>query len=85
MHAFNDPMVMAGNATIGLEIAEELPDVATVIAPWGGGGLACGIATALREAAPRARVYAAEVATAAPYAASMSAGTPARLTNRRGR
>jgi threonine dehydratase len=81
VHAFDDPMVMAGNATIGLEIAEDLPDVATVIVPWGGGGLTCGIATALREAAPRARVYAAEVATAAPYAASMAAGAPATVAN----
>jgi threonine dehydratase len=76
VHAFDDPMVMAGNATIGLEIAEDLPDVATVIVPWGGGGLTCGIATALRETAPAARVYAAEVATAAPYAASLAAGAP---------
>jgi threonine dehydratase len=76
VHAFDDPMVMAGNGTIGLEIAEDLPDVATVLVPWGGGGLSCGIATALREVAPRARVLAAEVATAAPYAASVAAGAP---------
>jgi len=69
--------VMAGNGTIGLEIAEDLPDVATVLVPWGGGGLACGIATALREAAPQARILAAEVSTAAPYAASLAAGAPA--------
>lgn len=77
VHAFDDPMVMAGNGTIGLEIAEDLPDVATVLVPWGGGGLSCGIATALREAAPQARVIAAEVSTAAPYAASLAAGAPA--------
>jgi len=77
VHAFDDPMVMAGNGTIGLEIAEDLPDVATVLVPWGGGGLACGIATALREAAPQARILAAEVSTAAPYAASLAAGAPA--------
>jgi threonine dehydratase len=72
---------MAGNATIGLEIAEDLPDVATVLVPWGGGGLSCGIATALRDAAPRARVFAAEVATAAPYAASLAAGVPVTVAN----
>jgi threonine dehydratase len=77
VHAFDDPMVMAGNATIGLEIAEDLPDVATVLVPWGGGGLTCGIAVALREAAPEARVYAAEVATASPLAASLASGVPA--------
>jgi threonine dehydratase len=81
VHAFDDPLVMAGNATIGLEIAEDLPEVATVLVPWGGGGLSCGIATALREAAPRARVYAAEVATAAPYAASLAAGEPTTVAN----
>jgi len=76
VHAFDDPMVMAGNGTIGLEVAEDLPDVAAVLVPWGGGGLTCGIATALREAAPKARVYAAEVASAAPFAASLAAGAP---------
>jgi threonine dehydratase len=81
VHAFDDPMVMAGNATIGLEIAEDLPDVATVLVPWGGGGLTCGIATALADAAPRARVYAAEVETAAPFAASLAAGAPVTVAN----
>ncbi len=81
VHAFDDPMVMAGNGTIGLEIAEDLPDVATVLVPWGGGGLTCGIATALREAAPRARVYATEVAGAAPFAASLAAGAPATVAS----
>jgi threonine dehydratase len=76
VHAFDDPMVMAGNATIGLEIAEDLPDVASVLVPWGGGGLTCGIASALRTAAPRASVIATEVSTAAPFAASHAAGVP---------
>ena len=47
IHAFDDPNVMAGNGTIGLELIEDLPDVETVIVPWGGGGLACGIAAAI--------------------------------------
>ncbi len=81
VHAFDDPMVMAGNATIGLEIAEDLPTVATVLVPWGGGGLTCGIATSLRQLAPHARVLAAEVATAAPFAASLAAGAPTTVTN----
>jgi len=74
---FDHRDIIAGQGTIGLEIAEDLPDVATVLVPWGGGGLACGIATALREAAPQARILAAEVSTAAPYAASLAAGAPA--------
>src|SRR5215204_339462 len=76
IHAFDDPDVMAGNGTIALEILEDLPDVDAVIIPWGGGGLACGIAAALRELRPACRLYAAEVATAAPLAASLEAGAP---------
>jgi threonine dehydratase len=76
VHAFSDPAVMAGNGTIGLEIAEDLPDVETVVAPYGGGGLSCGIAAALRTVAPSCKVFAAEVATAAPLAPSLEAGRP---------
>jgi threonine dehydratase len=65
---------MAGNATIGLEILEDLPDVDAILVPWGGGGLCCGIASAVRAVAPRCRVYACEVATAAPLAPSLAAG-----------
>jgi threonine dehydratase len=76
IHAFDDPNVMAGNGTIGLELMEDLPDVDAVIVPWGGGGLACGIASVVKALGPSARVYAAEAATAAPLAASLKAGTP---------
>src|SRR5713101_1986754 len=67
IHAFDDSNVMAGNGTIGLEILEDLPDADAIIVPWGGGGLACGIAAAVRaiRPAPACRVYAAEVETAA--------------------
>jgi threonine dehydratase len=74
IHAFDDPHVMAGNATIGLEILEDLPDVDAVVMPWGGGGLTCGIAAALRASRPECRLYAAEVATAAPLSAALAAG-----------
>jgi threonine dehydratase len=67
---------MAGNGTIGLEILEDLPDVDIVMIPWGGGGLACGIASAIRELKPAAQIFAAEVATAAPLSASWNAGSP---------
>jgi threonine dehydratase len=79
VHAFSDPAVMAGNGTIGLEIVEDLPDVDAVVVPYGGGGLACGIASALRELAPACKVFAAEVATGAPLAASLEAGRPTRV------
>ena len=76
IHPVNDADVMAGNGTIGLEILEDLPDVAAVVIPYGGGGLSCGIASALRALKPETRVYAAEVETAAPLAASLRAGEP---------
>jgi len=74
VHAFSDDAVMAGNGTIGLEIIEDLPNVDAVVVPFGGGGLACGIASALHALRPQTKVFAAEVATAAPLAASMRAG-----------
>ena len=76
IHAFDDPRVMAGNGTIGLEILEDLPEVEAIVIPWGGGGLACGIAAAARALKPDCRLYAAEVATGAPLAASLAAGAP---------
>ena len=76
VHPVADRAVIAGNGTIGLEILEDLPDVDAVLVPWGGGGLSCGIATALRALRPEARVYACEVETAAPLSASLAAGRP---------
>ena len=76
IHAFDDPDVMAGNGTIALEVLEDLPDFDAVVIPWGGGGLSCGIASVLRERAPRVKVYAAEIETGAPLAASLAAGEP---------
>ena len=76
IHAFDDPMVMAGNGTIGLEILEDFPDVDAIVVPWGGGGLTCGIATAIRALKPDCKIFAAEVATAAPLSASWADGTP---------
>ena len=76
IHAFDDPDVMAGNGTIGLELMEDLAGVDAVVVPWGGGGLACGIAAVVKALRPAVRVYAAEVETAAPLAASLEAGSP---------
>jgi threonine dehydratase len=76
IHAFDDLDVMAGNGTIGLEILEDLPDVDTVVIPWGGGGLACGIASAIRALKSDCRFYAAEVETAAPLVRALEAGSP---------
>jgi len=76
IHAFDDLDVMAGNGTISLELLEDLPAIDAVVIPWGGGGLSCGIAAVLRQLAPRVKVFAAEVETAAPLAASLAAGEP---------
>ena len=79
IHSFDDENVMAGNGTIALEILEDLPDVDAVIIPWGGGGLTCGIASALRELRPVCKIFTAEVSTAAPLAASFAAGAPTEI------
>lgn len=76
IHAFDDPAVMAGNGTIALEILEDLAEPDAVIIPWGGGGLTCGIASAVRQLRPACKIFTAEVSTAAPLAASLSAGSP---------
>jgi threonine dehydratase len=76
IHAFDDPDVMAGNGTIALELLEDLPELEAVVIPWGGGGLSCGIAAVLRARAPRVRIFAAEIETGAPLAASVAAGEP---------
>jgi threonine dehydratase len=81
IHPVSDPAVIAGNGTIGLEILEDLPDVDAVVVPFGGGGLSCGIASALRALRPEARVFASEVETAAPYAASLAAGKPVAIVH----
>ena len=83
VHAFSDDAVMAGNGTIALEVLEDLPDVDAVVAPFGGGGLVSGIASALRALRPSAKVYAAEVSTAAPLAASLAKGAPTEIAHTR--
>jgi threonine dehydratase len=68
--------VMAGNGTIGLEIAEDAPEFDTVVIPWGGGGLTTGIASAIKVLRPQVRVVTAEPETGAPLAAAFAAGEP---------
>ncbi len=76
IHPFADMAVMAGNGTIGLELLEDLPDLDAVVIPYGGGGLSIGIAAALRAVKPGVKIYAAEVKSGAPLAASFQAGRP---------
>jgi threonine dehydratase len=74
VHPFDDDRFIAGNATAGLEILEDLPDVDAIVAPLGGGGLLSGIAAAVRALRPGVRVFAAEPETAAPLATSLGKG-----------
>jgi threonine dehydratase len=76
VHPVQDEAVMAGNGTIGLEILEDLPDVSTVVVPYGGGGLVTGIGSAVRQLAPGVRVVAVEPETGAPLTASLPLGEP---------
>jgi threonine dehydratase len=76
VHPFEDDAFIAGNATAGVEILEDLPDVDAVVAAFGGGGLSCGIASVMSLRNPRVRVFAAEPETAAPLARSFAAGSP---------
>jgi threonine dehydratase len=79
VHPVSDPAVMAGNGTIGLEILEDLPDVDTILIPYGGGGLSCGIATAIRALKPDTKLYAAEVETSAAFSAALGEGKPTKI------
>jgi len=82
IHPVADPGVIAGNGTIGLEILEDMPNVSAVVVPYGGGGLCCGIASAVRAVRPGVPVYACEVETAAPLAPALAAGAPVEIAHR---
>ena len=77
VHPVQDPAVMAGNGTIGLEILEDLPDPDAVVIPYGGGGLTTGIASAVKAHQPGTKIITAEPDTAAAMAAAFAAGHPA--------
>lgn len=81
VHPFDDDQFVSGNGTLGLEILEDLPNVNTVIAALGGGGLLSGIGCVMRACKPEVRVFAAEPETAAPYSASLAAGMPSDFPN----
>ncbi len=76
VHPVQDPGVMAGNGTIGLEILEDLPDPDAVVIPYGGGGLTAGIASAVKGFRPETKIFTAEPETGAALAAALAAGHP---------
>jgi threonine dehydratase len=77
VHPVQDPGVMAGNGTIGLEILDDLPDPDAVVIPYGGGGLTVGIASAIKALRPATKILTAEPETGAALAAALAAGHPA--------
>jgi threonine dehydratase len=79
IHPFADDSMIAGNGTIGLEILEDLPDVDSVVVPFGGGGLFAGIATAIKTLKPSVKMYASETETAAPLTAAIGAKQPKKV------
>jgi threonine dehydratase len=81
VHPFEDDEFIAGNASAGLEILEDLPEVDAIVAAFGGGGLSCGIAAAVKERGADVKVYAAEPETASPFAFSLAAGSPQKFPN----
>jgi threonine dehydratase len=76
IHPFDDPEVIAGQGGLGLELLEQVPDLARVVVPVGGGGLISGVAVALHEARPGIQVLGVQVEACAPFPASIAAGTP---------
>lgn len=76
VHPFDDPVVLAGAGTAGLEIAEDLPEVDLVVVPVGGGGLLSGVASAIKAVRPRARVVAVELEAGPGLGPALAAGKP---------
>ncbi|HKQ62622.1 MAG TPA: threonine/serine dehydratase [Candidatus Polarisedimenticolaceae bacterium] len=79
VHPFDDPAILAGHASLGLELLEDVPDVEVVIVPVGGGGLIGGVATALKQAHPDLRVIGVEPFGADVMTRSLATGAPVRL------
>lgn len=79
VHAYDDDAIMAGQGTIGVEIAEQLPDVDVVVVPVGGGGLIAGVATALKSMSKRVKVIGVEPSVLPSMIRAVEAGKPVRL------
>ena len=80
---FNDELVMAGQGTVGLEIMAQCPEIDAVVVPVSGGGLIGGVSTAVKALAPRVRVFGAEPAALPRYTASLRAGHPVQVEQKR--
>jgi threonine dehydratase len=76
VHPFDDPLVIIGQSTVGLELLEQVAELATVIVPLGGGGLLSGVAGVVKSARPDVRVVGVQAAACAPFPAALAAGAP---------
>ena len=76
VHPFDDPDVIAGQGSVGLELLEQVPDLAKVVVPLGGGGLASGLAIAVKSARPEIEVVGVQAAAVAAFPASLELGSP---------
>jgi threonine dehydratase len=81
VHPFDDPDVIAGQGGVGLELLAQAPEIATVLVPVGGGGLASGVAIALKSERPSVKVIGVQVDTCAPFPGSLEAGRPVAVTS----
>jgi threonine dehydratase len=81
VHPFDDPDIVAGQGSLGLELLEDVPDLAKVIVPVGGGGLCSGIAIAIKAARPDVEVVGVQVSACAPYPESLQRGEPVPATS----
>ncbi|GAB6878107.1 threonine ammonia-lyase [Halorubrum gandharaense] len=79
IHAFDDPDIVAGQGTLGLELVEQVPDLDTVIVPVGGGGLIGGVATAIKARRPDVRIVGVQTEGASTIADSLAKGEPVTL------
>ena len=79
IHPYDDPWIIAGQATVGLEIVGDIPDVDTVLVPVGGGGLSAGVSTAVKLLAPKARVIGVEPTSAPKLTRARESGRPVKL------
>ena len=79
VHPFDHPDVLRGQGTVGLEILEQVPDVATVVIAAGGGGLISGVAAVVRACRPDVRIVGVQAEQAAAWPGSLRAGRPVRL------
>src|SRR6202012_3173555 len=76
VHPFDDPAIVAGQGTLGLELLEDVPDLAAVVVPVGGGGLCAGVAVAVRAARPGVRIIGVQAAACSPFPDSLRRGEP---------